>query len=153
VQEALPVDDVGGLLEALAPDAVEAGVGALVEVVGALREDALEELLHRRVMRGVRGADELVVREPERGPHRLEARGDAIDELLRREAGRLRGLRDLLAVLVHADQEPDVVTEVPVEAADGVGADLLEGVPEMRVAVGVVDGGREVEAGHGASVR
>jgi len=31
---------------------------------------------------------------------------------------------------------------------DGIGADLLEGVAEVRLAVGVIDGGREVEARH-----
>ena len=57
-------------------------------------------------------------------------------------------LQHRLRVLVHAHEEVDVVApEAPV-ARDAVGADLLERVAEMGVAVGVVDGGGEVELGH-----
>ena len=63
------------------------------------------------------------------------------------------GLRHLLAVLVHADQEPDVVAAQPAIPRDAVGADLLVGVAEVRVAVGVVDGGGEVEPGHSGLAR
>jgi hypothetical protein len=59
------------------------------------------------------------------------------------------GLRDLLPVLVHPDQEVDVVAAQAVIPRDGVRADLLERVPEVRIAVGVVDRGGEEEArGH-----
>jgi len=40
-------------------------------------------------------------------------------------------------------------------AGDGVGADFLQGVAEVRVAIRVVDGGGEEESGHdrGVAVR
>jgi hypothetical protein len=149
MQRATAVGDVRRLLEALAADAVHPGVGALVEVVGAVREYALEQVLHGRVMLGGRGTHKLVVRDAEALPHRGELSGDVVHEGLRCEAGLLGRLRDLLAVLVHPDEEPDVVAHLAVEAADGVGADLLQGVPEVRLAVGVINGAGEVEACHG----
>ena len=66
---------------------------------------------------------------------RAQALGDAVHELLRRRARRLGRLRDLLPVLVHPDEEVDVVAAQPVKARDRVGADLLEGVAEVRVAM------------------
>jgi len=51
-------------------------------------------------------------------------------------------------VLIHADEEPDLVADQPVIPGDGIGADLLEGVAQMRLAVGVIDGGGDVESGH-----
>jgi DNA-binding transcriptional LysR family regulator len=46
MQHALAVHDLAVLLERLAPHAVHPLVGALVEVVGVPREDALDQLLH-----------------------------------------------------------------------------------------------------------
>ena len=43
---------------------------------------------------------------------------------------------------------PRVVSPEPVVARNAVGPDLLERVAEVRVAVGVVDGGGEIEPGH-----
>ena len=57
-----------------------------------------------------------------------------------------------LRVLVHAHQEMDLVSPEPAVAGDAVGADLLQRVPQVGVAVGVVDRGGEVELGHGGKV-
>ena len=149
VERAVLVHDVRGLLEAFATDAVAPRVGALVKVVRVVREDSFEQVLHRGVVFGGGSAHELVVRNLQTTPHRAKVFSDSIHELARGEPSVFCSLRDLVAVLVHPDQEPDVVAHLAAEAADGVGADLLEGVAQMRLAVGVVDGGGEVEARHG----
>ena len=148
MEHALAVDDLGVLLERLAADAVPALVRLLVEVGRVALEDALDQRPHARAVRRVRGADELVVRDAEPLPHRAEAIGERVDQRLRRDALRFGGLRDLLPVLVHPDEEVDVVAAQAAIPRDGVGADLLVRVSEVRVAVGVVDRGREVVRGH-----
>ena len=56
-------------------------------------------------------------------------------QFARRDALRARGLLHLLAVLVGAGEEIDVVAVEPHEARDGVGRDRLIGVADMRRAV------------------
>ncbi len=71
-----------------------------------------------------------------------------IDQGLRSDALVGRGLGHFLAVLVHADEEPDVVPLQPVISRDAVGADLFEGVAHVGVAVRIVDRRRDEEATH-----
>ena len=63
-------------------------------------------------------------------------------------AGAGRRLDHRLAVLVHPHHEVHGVIAEAVVARDAVGADLLERVAEMGIAVGVVDRGSEVELRH-----
>ena len=95
-----------------------------------------------------RRAHEDVVRDRQPRPHRLEAPGDLVDELLRRHAALGGGLRDLLAVLVDAREKPHVVAAHAAISRDDVGADLLVRVTDVRIAIRVVDGGREIEPSH-----
>ncbi len=61
------------------------------------------------------------------------------------------GLLNFQAVFVHAGDEQHVAPVEPHEALDRVGRDPLIGVPDMRRAVRVRNGGRNVETlGHGA---
>ena len=52
--------------------------------------------------------------------------------------------RHLQAVHVGAGEEPDVEAVEPLEPRDRVGGDVFVGVPDVRVAVGVGDGGGDV---------
>jgi len=101
---------------------------------------------------GLGGADEVVVAEPELVEVGLERAGHLVDELLGRLARRLGGAGDLLAVLVGAGEEVRPVAREPVVAGDGVAADGRVDVPDVRLAVGVVDRRRKVEraVGHGS---
>ena len=147
MQDALAVDDLGVLLERLASDAIPPFVRLLVEVGRVVLKDALDQRANARRVLRVGRANELVVRDAEPSPHRLKALGERVDERLRRRGPCLGGLLDLLAVLVHPDQEMHVVAEQAPIPGDGVRADLLVRVAEMRVAVRVVDrGGEEVRA-------
>ena len=53
--------------------------------------------------------DKLVVRDADLAPDFAGALGDGVDELLGRNSSFGRGLRDLLTVLVHADQKVDII--------------------------------------------
>ena len=145
MQDALSIHNLVVLLERLAADAVPPGVGLLVEVVGRLLEDLLDQFFHSRLVGGIGGSNELIVRDPEQAPDLLRALGDRIDELLRRHFPLRRGLRHLLSVLVHSDEEVHVVAHQAMVAGYGVGAELLEGMTLVGVSGGVIDGaGKEV---------
>ena len=80
---------------------------------------------------------------------RLEALGVPVGELLRRDAERVRGVGDRLAVLVGARQKEHLLAALAVVARHHVGGDRRVRVPEMRRRVDVVDRGGHVE-GHAA---
>ena len=101
---------------ALARRAVEAFVGTLVDVT--LRVDAVEDLLHDALVALLRRADEVIVADVEAFPEILEARHDLIDVLDWRDASLFGLLLDLLAVLVRARQEEDIVADEAMEARD-----------------------------------
>ena len=106
-----------------------------------------------RLCARVRRANELVVRDAEPLPHRLESAPRC-----RRRTACGATPRSAAACATFCpcssmpDEEVDVVAAQPVVPGDDVGADLLERVPEVRVAVGVVDGGGEVEPRHVSSL-
>ena len=130
--------------EALAGGAVEAAVGALLDVAGGL--ELLHEPLHELLVLRVRGADEEVVAGAHRRGQGAVLGRHLVDVLLRREPALLRRLRDLGAVLVDAGEEEHVLPALPVMAREDVGGDGRVRVPVVRLAVDVVDGGGDVEA-------
>ena len=123
--------------------AVVALVGALVEV--ALVIEVLHELLDAARVALLRRADEVVVGDVELFPEVRELRDLAVAPLLGRHAVLLRRLGDLLAVLVHARQEPDVVVVHALPARDGVGGNGRVRRADVGHAVHIVDGSRHVE--------
>ena len=123
--------------------AVPAVVGALVEVAGL--EHAVPEVLDRVVLARLGGADEVVVGDLELAPEVLEERGLGVAPLLRGHVMLGGGLGDLLAVLVHAGQELDVVARGAAEARLDVGEQGAVRGAQVRRGVDVVDrGGDEV---------
>ena len=93
----------------------------------------------------LRRAHDVVGARVERLAHRLELRGDAVDEGQRRHAFSRGGLLHFEAIFVHAGDEQRLAAVEPHEALDGVGGDALVGVADMRRAVGVGNGGGDVE--------
>ena len=136
--------DLGLGLEVGAARAVPALVHPLVDV--AVVVDALDDLLDPLHVALVRGPDEEVVGGVDLGRHLLEARGEAVAQLARGDALGLGLLRDRLAVLVGAGQEEDVLAALAVVPGEDVGRDRRVGVPEVGLAVDVVDRGGDVEA-------
>src|SRR5687768_10776047 len=128
VHDAFSIDDLVVLLERLTPDAVPPRVGFLVEVVGRVLEDQLDEALYSRLVRRIRCPDELIEGDSEQSPDLLRAFGDRVHQLLWRYTPLRRGLRDFLAVLVHSDEKVDVVAAKAVITRDYNGADFLERV-------------------------
>ena len=76
-----------------------------------------------------------------------ELLGELIAPLLRRKTVLGSGLLDLLAVLIQAGQEEDVVAHQAAVSCEGVGRHRGIRGPEVRDGVHVVDGGGEVERG------
>ena len=76
--------------------------------------------------------------------HGTEDIGIAIGEVARGHALARRGLQHLLAVLVGAGQEEDVIAVESLEARDGVGRDQLVGMADMGPAIRVGDRGGDV---------
>ena len=96
----------------------------------------------------VGGADEAVIGDVHQLPQVEDtalARHDLVDKLLGRHAG-LPGLGlDLLAMLVGAGQEQDVVAPQPLVAGDGVGGHGTVGVADVELVRGIVDGGGDIK--------
>ena len=89
----------------------------------------------------------MVVGDAKQRPDFAGALGNGVDELLRRHFSLGGGLRDFLTVLVHPDQEMDIVTLQAVIAGNRVGADLLEGMALVGIGGGVIDCRGEVVLG------
>ena len=68
-----------------------------------------------------------------------------VDMGLRIDAGVVRRLLDLLAVLIGAGQEEHVVAVQPLEPRHDIGRDRGVGVTDMRRAIHIIDRGRDVE--------
>jgi hypothetical protein len=109
---------------------------------------ALQERLHRGVVPGLRGADEVVVGDVQQLPGVTEALGRAVRHLLGADAVGLGRPLDLEPMLVGAGQEEGVVAQQAVPAGEGIGDDGGVGVSDVRCVVDVVDRGRHVIAGH-----
>ena len=123
--------------ERLIRRAVPALVGRVrqLAVIVQLGEGGLDDLHVARL-----GCpDEVVVRDVQRGPERLEMRHHLVDERLGRFAGRGGGLRDLLAVLIGAGEQEGIIPPRSVKADQAVGGDAGVGVADMRGGVHVVE--------------
>jgi NAD-dependent dihydropyrimidine dehydrogenase PreA subunit len=146
--DAVAVHDLGRLLELLAAGAVQALVVGHVQVVRVALLDPPEEFGDGLTMPWLGGADPVVVAALESAPEGLEALRHAVHPGLRRIPLALGRLDDRLGVLVHPHQEAHVVPPQSPVAGDGVGSHLLQRVPQVGIAVGVVDGGGQIERRH-----
>mmetsp|Transcript_92134 Transcript_92134/g.256695 ORF Transcript_92134/g.256695 Transcript_92134/m.256695 type:complete len:498 (+) Transcript_92134:1323-2816(+) len=136
--------------EALLPDQIPAFVAVQVDVahLPALPPDDLGNGL---VSVGG-GADVKVVGHTEPLVQSLEARAVAVADLYGLQVLLLGLLRDLLAVLVGARHEEDVLAQQPVVPREDVGGQRLVGVAHVRPAVAVADGCGDVVAALGAGI-
>ena len=143
---ALAVDELALGPEALARRAVHAGILALIDI--ALVVHLLEDALHGLDMIVVRRADEAVVGDVHQLPQRAHAAGafdDVVHELLGRDAGSLGLLLDLLAVLVRAGQEHDVIAAHALVARDRIGRNRAVGVADVQFVRRVINWGRDIK--------
>ena len=123
--------------------AVPAVIAALIQVAGLLH--ALPQILHGVMLARLGGTNEVVVGDLELAPKLLEVRSLAVGPLLRRHVVLGCSLGDLLAVLVHASQELDVIAGGATIASLDVGDDGGISRAQMRIGVDVVDGRRDKE--------
>src|SRR5882762_1164752 len=143
--DAMPVRDLGRLLELLAAGAIQSLIVRDVQIFGPLLLDALQQRDDAAHVARLRRADPVVVAALEPAPVVGEGLRHPVDPLARRNGGAGRRLNHRLAVLVHPHEKMDLVAAQPVIAGDTVGADFLQGVAEVGIAIGVIDGGSEVE--------
>ena len=122
---------------------IEADVFVLIKL--ALVVKLLKHLGHHRLMAGVRGAHEVVIGNAELLDERLPILRQPVAIRLGILPGGLGGLLDFLAMLIQAGQVKDLLAKTPARARDHVGDHLLVSMPEMRLAIDVIDGCRDVE--------
>ena len=104
-----------------------------------------DDLLHGQLVPRVGGADEIIVGDLQFLPNPLKHRDNAVGQLLGLDLLLLGGLDHLDAVLVGAGEEKRVVAGQAVIAGNRVSAEGGVDVAEMRLGVGVVDGGGDVK--------
>ena len=141
--DAVTIGDLRRLLELLTAGAVQALVVRDIQVIGMALLDTLEQGHHAAYVAGLGGPDPVIVAALEPAPVVGERRGHAIDPFAWRDAGACGRLDNRLTVLVHPHQVMDLIAPQPMIPGDAVGADFLQRVPQVRIAVGVIDRGRE----------
>jgi len=90
-------------------------------------------------------ADEAVVGDIHQLPKILDAGDDMVDILLRRNAGRLGLLLDLLAVFVGAGQEHHVIALQPLVARHDVGGDGAVAVADVELVRRIINRRRDIK--------
>ena len=96
----------------------------------------------------VRGADKAVVGDVHQLPEVKDAAlalDDAVDELLRGDAGLPGLLLYLLAVLIRAGEEHHVVAAHSLVARNGIRRDGAVGMADVQFVGRIIDGGGDVE--------
>jgi len=134
------VDHIAVGQKAFAADAVEPLVLAKVDV--ALRMDDFQEVLDRANVIRIRGANEAVVGDAQFFPSTAEDSGHAVGKGVRIRALGFCGLGDFVAVLVGPGQKESLVADQAVIPRDGVPNDRRVRMPDVRLGIDVVDGGR-----------
>jgi hypothetical protein len=94
-------------------------------------------------------ADEIIVGTAERLDHRLKSRCILVGQLRWRHSRLTGRLVHFQAVLIGAGQETNIIAIQALEAGERIGGQRFIGVADMRRAVGIGNGGRDVIAiGH-----
>ena len=129
--------------EALAGLAVVADILALVDI--ALLVQLGEDLLAAFHVVVVGGTDKAVVADIQQLPQILDGGHDLVHILLGGDAGIGSLILDLLAVLIGAGQEHDVVTLHPLEAGQRIAGHGGVAVADVQLIAGVIDGGGDIK--------
>ena len=131
--------------EGFAGLAVLAHILALVDVPVVVH--LLEDLLDRGDMVIVSGADEAVVGDVHQLPQVQHPPGtgdDVVHILLGGDAGLSGLVLDLLAVLIGAGEEHDLLALEAVVTGEGIGSHSAVGVADVQLVAGVIDGGGDI---------
>ena len=129
--------------EALAGLAVVADVLALVDI--ALLVQLGEDLLAAFHVVIIGGADKAVVADIQQLPQILDSSHDLVHILFGSYTGIGSLILDLLAVLIGAGQEHDVVALHPLKAGQRIAGHGGVAVADVQLIAGVVDGGGDIK--------
>ena len=124
--------------------AVKAGVGTFVDI--SLGVNAAENLLNHLLMTLFCGADKIIVGDIQQLPQILEAGYDRIYIFNRGNALFLSLLLNLLAVLIAAGKEENILPCQTVEAGHRVGNGGTVGVANVKLGTRVINWGSDIEA-------
>src|SRR5215469_6812301 len=121
------------------PDTVVSGILRFEEI--PLLVKRLQYFLNRLLVSRIRGLRPAVFLNSKFLPKRKEFGGDPLCKLQRLKAVFLRGLLDLLPMLINASQKESGSHESSMISRDNVGENFLVRVPDVRIAIRVIDGG------------
>ena len=126
-------------------DRVPAFVAAKIEITSG--RHTLPQRLHQRLVVIIGGADEPVETDVQRLVQSAEGRHHLVNIGFWRLAGGTGSLIDLEAMFVGAGEETHGKAIEALEAGDHIAADRFIGMAHVRTAVGIGDGGGEIETG------
>ena len=106
------------------------------------------EFSGHRFCEGIRRGGPGIIAEIKFLPERHEFLCGLIDKFLDGDVFSLRGLLDLLAMLIHTGEKERRLSFQPMVSGDDIGKDLLIGMAEMRRGIRVVDRCRNEERLH-----
>ncbi len=129
---------------AFAWSAVKASVGAFVNIT--LGVNAAEDFLHNLLVTLFRGADKIIIGDIQQLPQVLESCHDRVYVFNRGNALLLSLLLNLLAVLVAASQEENILPCQTVETGYRVGNGGAVSVADMQLGTRVINWGSDIEA-------
>ncbi len=129
-------------VKTLAGHAIHAIVFRAVNLTAVVQ--ILQDFLHHNLVAVLGGADKVIVRDVQRLPEHLEADDGPVGLLLRSDPGGLRGLLNLLPMLIRARQKPGGHPHQAVIARQHVPQNRGVGVPDVRLVIDVINGRRDV---------
>ncbi len=129
---------------AFAWSAVKASVGTFVNI--PLGVNAAEDFLHNLLVTLFRGADKIIIGDIQQLPQVLETSHDRVYVFNRGNALLLSLLLNLLAVLVTAGKEENILPCQTVEAGYRVGNGGAVSVADVQLGTRVINWGSDIEA-------
>ena len=122
---------------------IKANVFILIKFVRII--ELLEDFADDLLVACIGGADEVVVGDTQFFDKRLPVTGQFVSVSLHILAGSFGGLLHFLAVLIEAGEKKRLFAQATARPRDHVCDDLLVCMPEMRLAVHIIDGRGDVE--------
>ena len=129
------------------PFVIPTFVTSLINII--IGDKSADDFPHRRLMAILSRADEIIVGDPDLFPKTREAQDHLISKLGRWNFALLRRLDHLDAVFIRAGEKKSFVAAKTVIPGHDIGGDGCINMPQMRLAVGVVNRSRDVKSpGH-----
>src|SRR3970040_1060631 len=130
-------------VETLAAETIKPTVAVEIDVACLI--DVVKKLLHVAYMIVVGGSNEMIVSKTAAVPGRAKGRANPISEVLGIHPRFRRRVKDLIAVLVRAGEIKGLPTLAAIIPRQRIGNDHRIGAAQVRLGVGAVTRGGDVE--------